>query len=107
MPVEPQGALHGKTVLITGAARRVGAVVARELHAAGANVVVHFHTSEQEAAELLGELNQRRADSAVGAQADLLDEEALRQLPQVATHTFGGLDLLINNASTFYPTPLG
>ncbi|MBV8742542.1 MAG: pteridine reductase [Sinobacteraceae bacterium] len=99
--------LHGKTVLITGAARRIGAVLARELHAAGASVVLHFHSSADAADELVRELNHARSESALAAQADLLDAAQLHALPGLATRTFGSLDVLINNASTFYPTPVG
>ena len=67
------GSLAGKTVLITGGARRVGAVIARTLHAAGANLVVHYRRSANEAAQLADELNAKRAKSAVTIQADLLD----------------------------------
>jgi pteridine reductase len=104
---QDRNALRGKSVLITGAARRVGASIARELHAAGASIVLHFNSSAADAAELLRELNGARADSAIGVQADLLDLEQLQALPEAAVRTFGSLDVLINNASTFYPTPLG
>jgi pteridine reductase len=104
IPPEP---LAGKTALVTGAARRVGAEISRTLHAAGANVVLHFRSSADAAEALVRDLNQLRAGSAVAAEADLLDLAQLQALPQVATRAFGGLDILINNASTFYPTPLG
>ncbi len=100
-------ALHGKTVLITGAARRIGATLARELHAAGANIVLHFRSSADAAEGLVRELNHTRPQSALAAQADLLDAAQLHALPGVAIRTFGSLDVLINNASTFYPTPVG
>ena len=100
-------ALAGKTVLITGAAKRVGAEIARVLHAAGANVVVHYHRSGTEAAALVAQLNAARADSALAASADLLDTARLGALVDTVTSRFGQLDVLINNASTFYPTPLG
>lgn len=103
----PAAALHGKTVLITGAARRVGATVARTLHGAGANVVVHYRSSVEDAQALEAELNALRANSARRAEADLLDVAHLPQLVSFAAETFGGLDMLVNNASTFYPTPLG
>ena len=111
MPNHPQAGaptpLTGKAVLVTGAARRVGAAVARALHAAGANVIVHFRSSAEPAAELARELNDARADSARLAECDLLDIEKLPGLVGAATDAFGRLDILINNASTFYPTPLG
>jgi pteridine reductase len=99
--------LSGKTVLITGGARRVGAVIARTLHAAGANLVVHYRRSSSEAAQLAGEMNAARAQSAVTIQADLLDISRLPALVDFSLRSFGGLDVLVNNASSFYPTPLG
>jgi pteridine reductase len=99
--------LAGKAALITGAARRVGAVVARALHSAGANVVLHYHSSAEEATALAHDLNSQRPDSATLAPCDLLDGEAVKALAHTATRAFGGLDVLVNNASSFYPTPLG
>ena len=99
--------LAGQTVLITGGARRLGAAMARALHAAGANVVIHHLTSTQEAGMLVEELNQARAASATLVQADLLDVARLPGLIEAAVNHFGRLDILINNASTFYPTPIG
>jgi pteridine reductase len=99
--------LAGKSVLITGAARRVGAVVARALHAEGANLVIHYRSSAAPAEQLCGDLNAIRPDSAVAAQADLGQIDALPALAMRAVETFGRLDILVNNASSFYPTPLG
>jgi pteridine reductase len=107
MPDHSQAPLTGKTVLVTGAARRVGAAVVRALHAAGANVIVHFRSSAEPAAELARELNQARPESARVAECDLLDIEQLPALARTAAEAFGSLDILVNNASTFYPTPLG
>jgi pteridine reductase len=101
------GSLAGKTVLITGGAKRVGAAIARELHSAGANLVVHYRKSVHDAEALIAELNAARPKSAAGVQADLLDLEKLPALPGFAVGHFGALDVLINNASTFYPTPVG
>jgi pteridine reductase len=99
--------LAGQTVLITGGARRLGAAMARALHAVGANVVIHHLTSTQEAGTLVAALNQARAASATAVQADLLDVAHLPGLVDSAIRHFGRLDILINNASTFYPTPIG
>jgi pteridine reductase len=99
--------LSDRAVLVTGGARRVGAVIARTLHAAGANVVVHCRRSRAEADALARELNGQRGDSATVAQADLLDVAQLARLVDEATHAFGRLDVLVNNASSFYPTPMG
>ena len=97
----------GKTVLITGAAKRVGRSITRELHDAGANVVVHFRAADVAARQLTDELNAGRADSALCLQADLLDTDALVSLVTRTISHFGRLDALVNNASSFFPTPLG
>jgi pteridine reductase len=104
---ERDGSLTGKTVLITGAARRVGAAIARRLHAAGANLVIHYRKSASDADALAKELAAARRDSVTTIQADLLDIAKLPTLVEAATGTFGRLDVLVNNASTFYPTKLG
>lgn len=104
---ERDGSLAGKTVLITGAARRVGAAIARRLHAAGANLVIHYRKSARDAEALVGELNGDRPRSATSIQADLLDMDKLPELSGFAVGRFGSLDVLVNNASTFYPTKLG
>jgi len=101
------GSLTGKTVLITGGAKRVGAAVARRLHAEGANLVVHYRKSSGEAESLVAGLNAVRAKSAAAIQAELLDVAKLPSLVEFALRSFGGLDVLINNASTFYPTKVG
>ncbi len=107
VPPATPAPLQHQTALITGAARRVGAAIARTLHAAGANIVIHCHRSLAEAQALANELNGQRADSALVVSGDLLDTAWLPQLVTATTSRFGGLNLLVNNASTFYPTPLG
>jgi pteridine reductase len=107
MSTNRHGALTGKAALITGAARRVGATIVRKLHAAGANIVLHYRSSMDASESLARELNQTRPDSVITVEADLLDLGQLEMLPGVATSHFGSLDILVNNASTFYPTPLG
>jgi pteridine reductase len=102
-----QSGLQGKTALVTGAARRVGAVIARTLHAAGANLVLHYRSSADDATALAQELNGLRPASAALAECDLLEIASLPALVDTAVKEFGGLDILVNNASTFYPTPLG
>ena len=99
--------LQGKTALVTGGARRVGAAIVRRLHAAGANVVVHYRGAEAEAAKLEAELNAVRAKSATRVKADLLAPIAARSLVSTALERFGGLDLLVNNASSFFPVAVG
>lgn len=104
---EWNGSLTGKTVLITGGARRVGAAIGRQLHGAGANLVVHYRNSAGEAEALAADLNAARADSAATVQGDLLAIDRLPDLVKFTVGRFGGLDVLVNNASTFYPTPVG
>jgi len=99
--------MQGKVVLITGGARRVGAASARLLHAAGANLMIHYRSSATEARALQSELNAIRPDSVALIQADLLDIGGLPALVNQTVATFGGLDVLLNNASSFYPTPVG
>ncbi len=97
----------GKTVLVTGAAKRVGRSIAGELHAAGANIMVHYRTAAEAAATIVVELNALRPGSAHLQQADLLDVAALSALVENTVAHFGRLDALVNNASSFSPTPLG
>ncbi len=104
---DPSLPLAGQVALVTGSARRVGAAIVRRFHAAGARVVVHYRSSSGEAEALLGELNAARPGSAVGHAADLLDLAALPGIVAAAVSAFGRLDILVNNASTFYPTPVG
>ena len=101
------GALDGKVALVTGGARRVGAAIVRRLHAAGANVVVHYRSSATEARTLANELGATRANSIVLVQGDLLKPPYLVNLVDDAVKAFGRLDALVNNASSFYATPLG
>lgn len=100
-------ALHGRVVLITGGAKRLGAATVRALHAAGASIVVHYHQSREAAERLVAELNAQRAGSAHAVGANLLDTEALPGLVAAALERYGRLDVLVNNASSFYPTPVG
>ena len=99
--------LAGKAALITGGARRVGAAIARRLHAAGASVLIHYRDSENEAAHLTTELNAIRAKSAAKVKAELLAPIAPRALVAAANDAFGRLDLLVNNASSFFPVAVG
>lgn len=99
--------LEGKVVLITGGARRVGAAISRRLHAAGASIVVHYRSSAAEARILKDELSGIREDSVVLVQGDLLKPANLTGLIKNAMKGFGRLDALINNASSFYATPMG
>lgn len=94
-------------MLITGGARRVGAEIVRTLHAAGARVLIHYRASQAAALALAEELNLSRPASAATCEADLLSPEAPARLVAAALERFGQIDVLINNASTFYPTPIG
>ena len=105
--METASNLAQKTALITGAAHRLGAQSARTLHQNGANIIIHYGQSQSSAEQLVTELNELRANSAVSLQADLLDLHAIDRLAQDATRHFGALDILINNASSFYPTEFG
>ena len=96
-----------KTILVTGAAKRLGSAIARELHATGANVLLHYRQAAATAEDLVGELNAARPSSAACLPADLLDVGSLPQLIADTVDRFGRLDALVNNASSFFPTPLG
>ncbi len=97
---------QAKTVLITGGAKRIGRQMAITLHQAGYNIVVHYRSSEGPASELVAQLNHDRPESALALQGELLDTRAIPALVSKAVDAFSGLDVLINNASTFYPTPI-
>ncbi len=95
-----------KVALITGSAARIGASIAKHLHELGFNITLHYHHSENAAQTLTEELNSHRADSAYCLKADLKDISALQELASNTLKHWGRLDVLINNASSFYPTPL-
>jgi pteridine reductase len=99
--------VQGKVVLITGGAKRVGAAICRRLHGAGANLMLHYRASAGEARLLQAELNHQRKDSVALIQADLLDLGKVPSLIDQTVQSFGRLDALINNAASFYPTPIG
>lgn len=99
--------MQNRVVLITGGARRVGAAICRSLHAGGANLMVHYRSSATDARALQDELHAVRPDSVALVQADLLNLAHLPNLVHETVQRFGGLDVLINNASSFHPTPVG
>jgi pteridine reductase len=105
--VERGRGVQGRIVLITGGAKRVGAAICRRLHAAGANLMLHYRRSAGEARLLQAELNHVRARSVALIQADLLDLNKLPAIVDQTLGTFGRLDALVNNASSFFPTPIG
>jgi len=99
--------LRDKAILVTGGARRIGAAIVRRLHDAGANVAVQYRASAEEARSLAAELNARRANSVVLLQSDLTQTRLLGGLITGATQTWGRIDVLVNNASSFHPTAMG
>lgn len=99
--------MQGKVILITGGAKRVGAAICRRLHGEGASLMIHYRSSAAEAEALRDELNRNRPDSAALVQGDLHDIDRMPQLVDAAVQRFGRLDVLINNASSFYPTAVG
>ena len=105
-PISAPGA-PPQVALVTGAARRIGAEIARHLHVRGLNVILHYRSSAAPAQDLAAELNARRADSAHLLQGDLLATADLPGLAHDAAARWGRLDVLVNNASGFYPTPVG
>jgi pteridine reductase len=94
-------------VLVTGAARRVGATIARTLHAAGYDLALHCRHSRADLDALIAELDAARPGGTLALQADLADTTTLVPLVDAVLARFGRLDGLVNNASAFYPTPLG
>ena len=102
-----ENGLENKVVLVTGAARRIGAAIVTRLHANGARVAIHYRGSADEAESLASRLNEQRRGSANTFQADLLDTASVPGLVADVAAWGGRLDALVNNASTFYPTPVG
>ena len=102
-----EASLQNKIVLITGGAKRVGASICRLLHANGANLMIHYRSSVNEARALQAELNLQRPNSVAIIQGDLLNLSVLPSLVQETIKHFGKLDVLINNASSYYPTEIG
>jgi pteridine reductase len=107
MPSIENFRMRDQVVLITGAARRVGAELARAFHAAGANILIHYRSASADALALARELNQQRPRSAATYGVDLLRPEAPEAVVAAALAELGRVDVLINNASSFYPTPVG
>ncbi len=99
--------LSGKVALVTGGAHRIGAEIARSLHRQGAQVVLHYRRSQDDAEALKREMEASRPDSVTLIQADLSATGDLPGLIDTIKQRAGGLDVLVNNASSFYPTPLG
>ena len=96
-----------RVALVTGSARRIGAVIARHLHAHGYRLALHAHHSTEELQALAFDLESERPGSVLAVQADLRDAQALPELVDEVVAHFGRLDALVNNASNFFPTPFG
>lgn len=99
--------LEGKVALITGAARRIGAEIARTLHADGMKVILHYNVSQEEALSLCNQLNEIRKGSALALRAELQNSESAKSLIKQSLESWKRLDVLINNASRFYRTEIG
>lgn len=99
--------MSSPVILITGAARRVGAEISRVLHAAGASVALHYRSSRDEAERLAQDFNVTRPNSAIAMAADLGDSRSISAMVNDVMQQFGRLDGIVNNASSFYPTPVG
>ncbi len=99
--------LRDKVVLVTGSARRIGAAIAEAFHARGARIAVHYRHSGADAEALVSRMNGARTASAQAFRADLGDPASFDTLPAAVVRHFGRLDVLVNNASSFYPTPIG
>lgn len=97
---------NNKTLLITGGAKRIGQEIAKTMHQAGYNIMVHFRSSAAMANNLVNEFNKARENSASSVQADMLDINSIPKIVDATIEKFGRIDCLINNASTFYPTPI-
>ncbi len=95
-----------RVALVTGAAQRIGAEICSTLHNAGFNILIHYRSSAQPAEALAVTLNDKRSDSAACIKADLTNSQDVQALASTALKQWGYVDALINNASTFYPTPL-
>jgi len=106
-PTQENQPLNAQVALITGGAQRIGACIAETLHSKGANVIIHYRTSSDAAKSLVAKLNAVRSNSADLVQADLVQTETLKNLIEQAHNKWHRLDILINNASSFYPTPMG
>ena len=102
-----QQSLDNKVFLVTGAARRIGAAIVTRLHDNGARVAIHYRRSSYDAEQLAAGFNKARQDSALTIAADLLDTASLPSLIENVVDWGGTLDGLVNNASSFYPTPIG
>jgi len=107
MQDQPTDRTPRKVALVTGAARRIGAAIARRLHADGYDLALHYRGSRADMDALVAQLDAVRGGSVIALQADLVAFDRLPELVAQAVGRFGRLDALVNNASSFYPTPIG
>ncbi len=98
--------LADKIVLITGSSKRIGAATVRLLHANNMNIALHYHHSQAAAKDLQTELNEQRPESVMLLSGNICDLTQLDKMIQQVIENYGRLDVLINNASSFYPTPI-
>lgn len=106
-PAGVPGSLEGRVAVVTGGGRRIGAAIGEALQAAGASLLIHCNTSRADAEALAERLNRSRPDSASVICENLLDPSAPERIVAAALERYGRLDVLVNNASSFYPTPIG
>ena len=102
-----QASITGKVVLITGAAQRIGETIARLMHAEGMNIILHYRSSRSAAQKIQQELNANRENSVILIQADLSETDKISEMIREAVKGWGRIDAIVNNASSFYPTPVG
>ena len=99
--------LSGKVALVTGASHRIGATIVRTLHAEGMNIILHYRRSRDAAQKIQQELNEQREESVILIQADLSETAKISEMVREAVKGWGRIDVIVNNASSFYPTPVG
>ena len=104
---EESVSLSGKVALVTGASHRIGATIVRMLHAEGMNIILHYRHSRDEAQKIQQELNELREESVILIQADLSETAKISEMVREAVKGWGRIDAIVNNASSFYPTPVG
>ncbi len=106
--MEPDSnSLAGKVILVTGASQRIGEHIVRLMHAEGMNIILHYRSSRDDAKKIQQDLNELRADSVILIQADLSETSKISEMIREAVKGWGRIDAIVNNASSFYPTPIG
>lgn len=102
-----QTSVSGKVLLVTGASQRIGESIVRLMHAEGMNIILHYRNSRSDAQKIQQELNAKREDSVILIQADLSETNKISEMIREAVKGWGRIDAIVNNASNFYPTPIG